>query len=102
MTVSRLPKLKIHNEFSDIFTSITCFEGTFKLWMREGSHPYQSLPRRLAHTLQEPLLEELDRLQKQQIIVPLDTDETSKLFHVGPKANGKVRLCLHSAQLNKS
>ena len=43
--------------------------------------------------LQEPLKKELDRLQKQQIIMPLGVDETSEWcnsFVLGPKANGKV------------
>ena len=69
---------RIHNEFSDIFTGIGCFEGIFKLRVKEGSCPYQALPRRVAHTLQWPLEEELDPLQKQQITVPLDVDETSE------------------------
>ena len=52
---SRLPMMKIHNEFSNVFTSIDCFKGTFKLQVREGNHPYQAPPRRVAYTLQEPL-----------------------------------------------
>ena len=43
-------------------------------------------------------------MQKQQIIVPLDVDETFELcnsFILVPKANGKVRLCLDPARLNK-
>ena len=43
--------------------------------------------------LQQPLKEDLDRLQKQQIIVPLDVDETSEWcssFVLVPMTNGKV------------
>ena len=53
---------------------------------------------------QEPLQEELDRLQKQQILVPLDFDETSEQSNhimLVPKVNDKVRLCLDPAWLNK-
>ena len=70
---------------------ISCFEGTFKLQVREGSCQYHAPPRRVASSLHE----ELARLQKQQIIVPLDVDETSewcKSLMLVPKANGKVRL----------
>ena len=75
---SRILMKKIHNDFSDVFTGISCFNGTFKLQMREGSHLYQAPPRRVAFALLKPLSEELDRLQKQQIIVPLDVVETSE------------------------
>ena len=50
------------------------------------------------------LKEELERPQKQQIIVPLDVDETyywHNSFVLVPKANGEVRLCLDLARLNK-
>ena len=63
--------------------------------MREGNHPYQAPPRRVAYALQEPLREELDMLWKQQIIVSLGIDETSSWcyrFVLVPKANGKVGL----------
>ena len=54
------------------------FEGTFKLSVKEGNCLYQASSRRVAYVLQQSLKEELDRLQKQQIIVPLDVDETSE------------------------
>ena len=74
-----------------------CFEGIFKLWVTDGNHPYQAKPRRVAYALQEPLKDELNRLQKQQIIVPLDVDERPECcnsFILVPKANVKVKLCL--------
>ena len=52
----------------------------------------------------EPLKEELDKIQRQQIIGPLGVDETSKLcnsFTLVPKVNSKVRLCQDQARLNK-
>ena len=48
----------------------------FRLQVREGSQPYQALPRRVVYALWEPLREELEQLQKQQIIVLLAVDET--------------------------
>ena len=79
------------------------FEGTFKLGVKEGSHPYQTPPRRMAYALQQPLKGELNRLQEGQIIVPLHVDETSDWCNsliLVPKANGKVQLCLGLARLN--
>ena len=82
-----------HSKLSDVFTGIGCFEGLFELRKREGSCPYQAPPRTVAYALQQPLKE---RLQKQQIIVPLDVDETpewSNNFILFSKADDKVWLC---------
>ena len=81
-----------------------CFDGTFKLQMREGSWPYQAPPIRVAYALQGLLKEDLDWLQKQNIIAALDADETSEwcnIFVLIPKANGMARLCLDLPTLNK-
>ena len=54
--------MKIHNDFCDIFTGIRCLKGTFKLQVRESSHPYQASLRRVANALQETVGEQLDRI----------------------------------------
>ena len=49
--------------------------------------------------------EELKHLQKQQIIVQLDVDETAEWYNsfvLVPKSNGRVRLCLDPAGLNQA
>ena len=48
--------------------------------------------------------EELEKLQRQDIITPLGMDvkvEWCKSFSLVPKGNGKVRLCLDLAMLNQ-
>ena len=50
----------------------------FSMQVKEGSHLYQVLPRRVAYILQMPLKEELEWLQKQQIIAPLGVDKASE------------------------
>ena len=86
-------------------SEIGCFEGIFIFQVKVGSWPYKAPPRRVVYALQESLKEDLDWLQKQQIIVPLAVDETSEWcnsFVLVPKANGKVQLCLETARLNKA
>ena len=39
---------KIQGKFSAVFTGIGYFEGPFKVWVREDSHPYQAPPMWLA------------------------------------------------------
>ena len=69
---------QIHKDFDDVFSGIWCFEGTFSLQLKPDSKPYQAPPRHVAYALQKPFQEELERLQKQDIIPPLGVDDTSK------------------------
>ena len=52
--------------------------GTFSLQVKDHSQPYQVPLRMVAYALWEPLKDNLKRLQRQQIIVPLGMDETSE------------------------
>ena len=45
---------KIHIEYSDMFTVIGCFKGTFSLQVKDDAKPYQTLPRCIVNVLQEP------------------------------------------------
>ena len=90
---------KIHDTFGNIFNGIGCFEDTFSLQLKPDSKPYQAPPRHVANKLQ-PFKEELECLQKMDIITPLRVDETAdwcNSFVLVAKANGKVRLCLDPA-----
>ena len=89
---------KIHNTFGDIFNEIGCFNDTFSLQLKPDSKPYQVSPRCVAYVLQRPFKEELEHLQKMDIITPLGVDDMAEWcnsFVLVPKANGKVILCLH-------
>ena len=91
---------KMHETFSNVFNSIGCFEGTFLLQLKPESKPYQVPPRHVAYALQKPFKEELECLQKMDIITPLGVDEMAEWrnsFVLVPKANGKVSLCLDQA-----
>ena len=92
---------RIHDRFSNVFNGIGCFEGMFSLQLKPNSKP----PRHVAYVLQKPFKEELECLQKMDIITPLGVDETSEWsnsFVLVPKANSKVRLCLDPVQLNQA
>ena len=80
--------------------ALGCFDGTFSLHLKLDSKPYHMPPRCMTCMLQKPFQEELERLQKQDIIAALGVDETSEWcssFVLVSKANGKVRLCLYPA-----
>ena len=68
---------QIHIDFNDAFNGIGYFEGTSSLQLKPGSKPYQVLLRHVAYAHQKPFQEELGRLQKPNIIVPLGIDESA-------------------------
>ena len=93
---------RIHNVFGNVFNGIGCFEGTFSLLLKPDSKPYQAPPRCVAYTLQKPIKEEVDQLQKMDIITPLGVNKTAQWcnsFVLVPKANSKVRLCLDPSKV---
>ena len=91
--------------FDHVFNGTGCFECTFSLQLKPDSRPYQVSPGHVAYVLQKPFKDELDRLQKLDIITPLRVDKTAEWcnsFVLIPKANGKVRLCLDPVGLNQA
>ena len=96
---------KIHNVFDNVLSGIGCFEGTFSLQFKPDSKPYQVPPGHVAYVLQKLFKNELDWLQKLDIITPLGVDKTAEWCNslvLVPKANGKVWLCLNPARLNQA
>ena len=96
---------EICNVFGDVFNGIGCFKGTFSLQLKPDSKPYQALPRHVAYALQKLFKEELEWLQKMDIITSLGVDETAEWwnsFVLVPKANGKIRLCIDQERLNQA
>ena len=91
---------KIHDTFDNVFNGIGYFKGTFSLQLKPDSKPYQAPPRHVAYAQQKPYKEELEHLQKMDIITPVGVDEMAEWcnsFVLVPKANGNFRLCLDPA-----
>ena len=53
-----------------------CFEGILSLQVKPDSKQYQVPPRHMGYGLQKPFKEELEKLQRQDIITALGMDET--------------------------
>ena len=64
--------------FDNVFNGIGCFKGTFSLQLKPDNRPYQVPPRCVAYVLQKPFKDELDWLQKMDIITPLGVDEMAE------------------------
>ena len=67
-----------HHEFGNISTCIGFFKGIILLKVKEDAKPHQALPRCIAYAVQKPLMEELLRLHKQDILGPLRVDEMAE------------------------
>ena len=96
---------EVHNTFQDVFNGIVCFEGISSLQLKPDSKLYQVPPRCVTYALQKPFNEELELLQKMDIITTLGVGEMAEWcnsFVLVPKVNGKVRLCLDPARLNQA
>ena len=52
------------DELSNVFIRIRCFKGTFSIWIKDDSKPYQVLPRHNAYSLKEPCQKELENPQE--------------------------------------
>ena len=66
---------KIHGTFDNVFNGIGCFKSTFSFQLKPDSKPYQAPPNPVAYVLQNTSKEELEHLQKMDIITPLGVDE---------------------------
>ena len=56
-------RLKVHNEYSDVFTRIGCFKGTFPQLVKDDAYACHMPSRHVAYMLQKPFAKELKRLQ---------------------------------------
>ena len=103
-TISDNFKLVVLNEYKELFQGIGKLEGEINISLKPNAIPYVAPVCRIAHSPQEPLKKELDRLVQEGIIVPLSIDDPSgwcNSFVCICKPNWKIRLCLDSTQLNK-
>ena len=86
-------KLVILNEYKELFQGIGKLEGEINITLKPNAIPYVAPVCRVAHSLQESLKKELDRLVQEGIIVPLGIDEPRKWcnsFVCICKPNGKI------------
>ena len=85
-------------------TELDASKSHFLCSSKPDIKPYQVLPRHGGYVLQKPFKEELDWLQKMDIITPLGVNEMAEWCNslvLVPKVNGKVRLCLDLVRLNQ-
>ena len=88
--VSTKTKLKIHDEYVDVFTSTGCLKSTFSLQVRDNVKSYQALMRHEAYCCKKHYKKELERQHHHQILVPLEVDKMAEWCMRFHKSNATV------------
>ena len=95
---------EIRRKYSDLCSGIGNMNTEIDIKLKDNAIPYVAPIRRVAHTLQEPLRLELEKLVDEGILRKLKIDEKSEWlnsFVCVRKPNGFICLCLDPTHLNK-
>ncbi len=100
-----MPPVDRVNMFPEIFREdeIGKFSGTVHLTVDENITPEVTSDRRIPEALKNPLKDELDKMVRQKVIIPVEqsTDWVSRLV-VARKKSGGLRVCIDPQALNKA
>ena len=90
-------------EFSDVFEGEGMLQEKLHLQVDKSVPPVVLPVRKVPFALRESLKQELDRLEKKGLLVPVHvpTDWDSSLV-IAQRRNGKIRLCIDTKPLNKA
>ena len=93
---------EIIDEYPDVFEGLGCLPGKHHITVKENAQPVKNACRKVPFPIRDKLKEELDRMERQNVIQSVDepTDWVSSLVVV-TKKNGKLRVCLDPRNLNK-
>ncbi|KAL6471840.1 hypothetical protein MHYP_G00204900 [Metynnis hypsauchen] len=94
----------ITEEFADMFKGIGLFPGECVLQLKPAVTPVVCPPRRIPYALRGRLKDELDKMEKMDIITKVTepTEWVNALVAVEKPKTGKLRVCLDPRPLNKA
>ena len=94
----------ITEEFADVFKGIGLFPGECTFHLKPSATPVVCPPRRIPYALRNRLKDELDEMEKMDIIqkVTEPTEWVNALVAVEKPKTGKLRVCLDPRALNKA
>ena len=89
------------DEFEDVFKGQGCIQGEYSIQIKPEVSPVVHAARKVPVALREKVQEELNRMEKLNIITKVDEPtEWVNSMVVVPKPNGAVRICLDPKDLN--
>ena len=62
---------KMQNEYSNVFTLISCFKGTFSLQVKNDTKPYHAFPKHIIYAVQRSFKKELESLHEHMLLASL-------------------------------
>ena len=99
-----IQKSDIVNQFPDMFKGLGKLKDNYAIKLNENATPYAlTTPRRVAIPLRPKVKEELQRMERLEVITKIEepTDWCAGMVVV-PKRNGKVRICVDVTKMNES
>ena len=100
------PKAHIMNLFPDLFEGVGTMENVqVHLDVNPEVEPVVQAPRKIPHSMMEPLKAELDHMVKLGVVRKLHINEGTDWVHnlvLVRKPNGKLRVCLDPHTINKA
>ena len=89
--------------YNDVFEVLGCLPGEHKILFDETVPPVIHLCRKFPYALHDKLKQELDRMEKAEVICKVEEPTTLVNSIVLPiKKNEALRVCLDSIDLNKA
>ncbi|XP_075560009.1 uncharacterized protein LOC142591584 [Dermacentor variabilis] len=101
-SVSQNSSEEVVASFRHLFTGTGCVKRVYHMVLRKDATPVVQRPRRVPLALEEPLREELSRMEQAGIIAKVTepTDWVSPLVIVRKK-DGKLRVCMDPRKINE-
>ena len=93
---SDLDKQSVINEYTELFAGIGVLPGECKLYIMESAVSVVNSPRSIPEALKTLLMEELSRMQRDNIITKVteSTDWVNSIFVAEKLKTDKLRVCL--------
>ena len=93
----------VKEKYPNLFRELGEMSGEYHITLKEGAKPYAlSVPRRVPIPLLPQVKQELENMEKTDVIFRVDqpTDWCAGMVVV-PKPNGKIRICVDLSRLNE-
>ena len=96
-----MTKEQVLDDYKDVFTGIGLFPGEYRITVNPDVKPVIHTARKVPFALQKRLKEELQDMQKKDVIAPVEkpTEWVSSLVVVEKRESGKLRICLDPRDL---
>ena len=94
---------RILGEYNDLFQGLGCVDLEYDIKIDPNISPVVHAPRRVPFALHDKLKAQLDKLVKQNVIVPIEepTPWVNSLVTV-EKTDGSLRICIDPRDLNRA